>query len=100
MVAPLVRHCCSNAPSGPGTLYSPNLVFRAQACLRSGSTQIVGVPGLRSPFELIFPAIQQLALDPQLPRQLVDVVASLHPLHSLLLELPAVPPPLAQPTLP
>src|SRR5712691_12700554 len=70
----------------------------SQARLRSfrrGSAQIVGVLGLRPPFELILPAIQQLPPDSEIPRQLLHVVASLHPLHSLLLKLPAVPSPLA-----
>src|SRR5271156_2938454 len=54
-----------------------------------------GVVLLRPPLKLVFPRVHQLPLDPQLPRQLVDVVAALHPLHYLLFELSAMPSPIS-----
>src|SRR5213082_3790850 len=48
----------------------------------------------RSPFQLVFPGIQQLPLQLQLTRQRLNVFTDLHSFHNLPLELHAVSTPL------
>src|SRR5216683_3268682 len=48
----------------------------------------------RSPFQLVFPSIQQLPLQLQFPRQRVNVFTGFHSFHNLPLELHGVPTPL------
>src|SRR5437879_1983787 len=48
----------------------------------------------RSPFQLVFPGIQQLPLQLQFPRQRVNVFTGFHSFHNLPLELHGVPTPL------